>query len=68
MKLTEKQIGSKICVVLIGNKSDLGVKREVSLIEGYQFAMERGWPFFEMSALTSKSVMQPFQAMLSELY
>jgi Ras-related protein Rab-2A len=45
-----------ITVVLVGNKTDLEQKREVTYDEGKDFAEKHGISFFETSAKTSQNV------------
>ena len=45
---------NKYFVVLLGNKIDLEDERNVSVMEGEQYAEENGFKFFETSAKTNK--------------
>lgn len=45
-----------IVMVLVGNKTDLKEKREISTEEGKTFAEENGMEFFESSALTGDNI------------
>eukprot|EP01025_Chloroclados_australasicus_P032396 TRINITY_DN3286_c0_g1_i1.p2 TRINITY_DN3286_c0_g1~~TRINITY_DN3286_c0_g1_i1.p2 ORF type:complete len:214 (-),score=21.47 TRINITY_DN3286_c0_g1_i1:325-966(-) len=47
-------------IMLIGNKSDLSHKREVSTEEGERFAQEHGLVFLETSAKTAHNVEEAF--------
>lgn len=47
-------------IMLIGNKSDLSHKREVSTEEGERFAKEHGLVFLETSAKTAHNVEEAF--------
>lgn len=47
-------------IMLIGNKSDLSHKREVSTEEGERFAAEHGLVFLETSAKTAHNVEEAF--------
>lgn len=51
-----------IVIVLIGNKYDLGDKREISTEEGRKFAEENDLIFFECSAKTGHNVESAFTA------
>ena len=44
--------------ILIGNKSDLSDKRQVTTAEAEQFAKDRSMPYFETSAKTGENVNQ----------
>lgn len=50
-------------IVLLGNKSDLMVRREVTIEEGIDYARKRNIPFYETSALDNKNgqIQQVFQ-------
>lgn len=45
-----------ILIVIVGNKSDLTPKREVSYQEGYNFAEKYALPFFETSAKNNSNI------------
>ncbi len=49
-----------IVIMLIGNKTDLGARREVTYEEGAKFAKENGLIFLETSAKTSSNVTEAF--------
>ncbi len=51
---------SNICLILIGNKSDLNHRREVTFDEGQEFAELYGLTFFELSAKTADNVDKAF--------
>ena len=50
-------------IVLLGNKSDLIARREVTIEEGIDYARKRNIPFYETSALDNKNsqIQQVFQ-------
>jgi small GTP-binding protein len=50
-------------IVLLGNKSDLVARREVTIEEGIDYARKRNIPFYETSALDNKNgqIQQVFQ-------
>lgn len=47
-------------IMLIGNKSDLDARRQVSTNEGEMFAREHGLIFMETSAKTAQNVEEAF--------
>ncbi len=55
-------------IMLIGNKSDLDHKRQVSTEEGEQFAKEHGLIFFETSAKTANNVEEAFLQTANKIY
>ena len=54
-------------MVLIGNKSDVGNKREVETIEGHAQAREWQCNFFETSAKLNENVLDPFVCLIREM-
>ena len=55
-------------IMLIGNKSDLDQKRQVSFEEGQQFANEHNLVFLETSAKTAANVEEAFVGTAKEIY
>ena len=53
-----------IIIELLGNKSDLEVKREVSVEEGINLAMEQHYEFLESSCLQNKNVADAFLSLI----
>ena len=53
--------------LLVGNKSDLEDKREVSFEHGKGFAEEMGMQFLETSAKNSEGISKTFEMMASEI-
>ena len=54
-------------IVIVGNKVDLGDKREVSEDEGRRYAREIGANFIEVSAKSGKNVKEAFDALLFDI-
>ena len=54
--------------MVIGNKSDLESKRQVSREEGEQFAKENGLFFLEASAKSAENVEEAFQTTAQTIY
>ena len=55
-------------IMLIGNKSDLEHRRQVSVEEGEQFAKEHGLIFLETSARTAANVEEAFIQTAQKIY
>jgi Ras-related protein Rab-2A len=55
-------------IMLIGNKSDLDPRRQVSTEEGERFARENGLIFMETSAKTAFNVEESFLQTSSVIY
>lgn len=56
-----------ISKVLVGNKSDVEVKKAVTYDEGKELADQLGLKFLETSAITAQNVEQVFIALVSEI-
>lgn len=63
-----KYSSSNTTVMLIGNKSDLEDKREVTTAEGEAFAKANGLFFLEVSAKTAANVDEAFIATAKHIY
>lgn len=59
--------GRRLSGVVVGNKIDLDQRVAVSAQEGLAFASSIGFEFFEVSALQSKGIEEPFNA-LARMY
>jgi len=57
-----------IIVLLVGNKSDLEDRREVSFEEGAEYAAHHGMSFIETSALDSTNVEQAFRQVIHSIH
>jgi len=55
-------------IMLIGNKSDLDARRQVSTEEGERFAKEHGLIFMETSAKTAYNVEESFLSTSTMIY
>lgn len=58
---------TRICII-IGCKSDLNSKREVSTLEGRIFADDHGFLFFEVSSKSSEGCEEALMAACQQIY
>ncbi|CAJ2657762.1 unnamed protein product [Trifolium pratense] len=63
-----QQANSNMIIMLIGNKSDLAKKRQVSTEEGERFAKENGLIFMEVSAKSGEKVEEAFVKSARSIY
>ena len=54
----------EVCIILVGNKSDLAYKREVPQDEAVKYASQQKIPYFETSALAATNVEKVFEELL----
>ena len=57
-----------IKIILLGNKTDLEDQREVSSIEGADFAFENNYIFMETSCLENRNVADSFETLIELTY
>ena len=67
VKDIKNQISSRACVALVGNKSDLEDKRQVSKEQGENIASELGFPFYETSAKDGTNINECFFDLATQL-
>ena len=53
-----------IQIILIGNKTDLEDKREISIEEGINFAVDNNYIFMETSCLKNENVYKAFESII----
>jgi Ras-related protein Rab-1A len=63
----EKNANKNVYKYLVGNKSDLEQKRQISYEQGKEFADTYGMKFIETSAKTSSNVSEAFVTMTKEI-
>ena len=68
LKISEASDISKKPIIVIGNKSDLDDKRQVSYEEGKNFAKNKGYNFYETSAKTGENINEAFNDIFEQLY
>ena len=68
-KLNETSDLTKKPIIIIGNKSDVEEnQRQVTEIEGRQYAESKGYHFYETSAKTGANVREAFNDIFEQLY
>jgi small GTP-binding protein len=63
----EKNASKDVCKILVGTKSDMEDKRQVSYEQENEFAEKLGMKFFETSAKASQNVEEVFVALTKEM-
>lgn len=59
---------ANLCIIIVGNKSDLKHLRIVETKRGQKFATDHGVLFMETSALDSTNVREAFEDLVMEIY
>ena len=68
MKEVENYVDNSVLIVLVGNKTDLYLKRKVEYFEGYKLAEEKYMDFFETSAKYDNNIETLFKFIADKLY
>ncbi|XP_078677918.1 E3 ubiquitin-protein ligase Midline-1-like isoform X2 [Branchiostoma floridae x Branchiostoma belcheri] len=68
LKEVREKADSKVVIMLVGNKGDLGHNRAVTTQEGREFADKRHILFAETSAGEGRNVDTAFERLISEIY
>lgn len=64
----ETHANQNLYVLLVGNKSDLVARREVSTAEASAFAMDHGFLYTEISALNGLHITEALQELNEKIY
>ena len=59
---------NNICLILIGNKTDLDDKREVSIEEAKKFAEKNNIEYFEISAINNIGIIEMMEYFIQKCY
>ena len=59
---------SKIVVMLVGNKVDMGDKKVITTDMGQDYARQTGWGFAEVSAKTNVGIDAAFKSLITNIY
>ena len=65
-KIKDVELDDNVCIILVGNKSDLEDKRQVSKEQGESMAAEYGLMHFECSAKTGENIHESFNELLKK--
>ncbi|XP_054794823.1 ras-related protein Rab-2-A-like [Prosopis cineraria] len=68
MEDVKEQADANVTIVLVGNKSDLSLRRQVSTEEAEHFAKENDLIFFEASAKMGQNVYEAFEEAAKVVY
>jgi Ras-related protein Rab-11A len=68
IKELKENADPSVCVMLVGNKSDLRGQRQVTQAEGAAMSAKFGLSFLETSALDATNVDESFRTVLAEIY
>ena len=63
----EKNAKKNVKIILIGNKTDLENKRNVTYEEGQEFAKSHNLPFIEISAKTNYNIQESIELLIKEM-
>lgn len=64
----QKYANEDVCILLMGNKSDMGVEKRVSYEEGQELAKAYKISFVETSAKTGYNINEAFLSMTKEIH
>lgn len=64
----KQNANANMVIMLIGNKSDLDARRQVTTDEGKKFAQDHGLIFLETSAKTAQNVEEAFVSTAQKIY
>ena len=67
LKEIDRNAGENCRKLLVGNKSDMMDRREVSYEQGSAFAKQLNMPFLETSAKSNLFILQAFETMAGEI-
>ena len=62
------QFDENVCYMLIGNKSDLDVNRQVSYEEALSYAQNKKFIFLETSALDNSNIIRSLNDIVNDIY
>eukprot|EP00826_Nyctotherus_ovalis_P033455 TRINITY_DN2710_c0_g2_i10.p4 TRINITY_DN2710_c0_g2~~TRINITY_DN2710_c0_g2_i10.p4 ORF type:complete len:102 (+),score=42.38 TRINITY_DN2710_c0_g2_i10:231-536(+) len=68
MNEIEKYANENVCTMILGNKSDMGYKRQIEYEKGAKLAKQYNIPFMEVSAKEAINVEEAFSQMIKEMH